>query len=132
MTTTQLSLFAAEPPLTPRPFQRRVDAAVSELTGPHFDGATYDPAADQQRLSTQLGRVWAALADGQWWTLAQLAQHVGGSEAGVSARLGDMRKSPKHGQPPAWWQGHTVERRRVAGVNGLWQYRLIRRAEVAA
>ena len=81
---------------------------------PHFDGATYEPAHDQARLSTQLGAVKALMGDGRWRTLTQIRAAVGGSEAGVSARLRDLRK-PRFG-------GYTVERQRVDG--GLYEYRM--------
>jgi hypothetical protein len=81
-----------------------------------FDGVTFDPALDGHRLTGQLARVYALMADGHWRTLRQIAAAAGGTEAAVSARLRDLRKS-KFG-------GHTVERRRVAGANGLWEYRV--------
>lgn len=84
---------------------------------PDFDGSTYDPAQDKDRLNGQLGRVHAALKPGAWLTLADLAAASGGSEASASARLRDLRK-PKFG-------GHTIERRRVAGASGLWEYRMV-------
>lgn len=80
-----------------------------------FGGTTYDPAQDGPRLSTQLKRVQAAMLDGEWHTLAELAARCGGSEAAISARIRDFRK-PKFG-------GHTVERQRVC--SGLWRYRLV-------
>lgn len=79
-----------------------------------FDGATYDAARDGERLAGQLRRVQALMADGQWRTLAQIAQAVGGSEAGVSARLRDLRK-PRFG-------GHVIEREYVR--DGQWMYRM--------
>lgn len=85
-----------------------------------FDGRTYDAAHDEKRLTTQLKGVLEELRAGGWRTLAQLAAAVGGSEAGVSARLRDLRKQ-KFGS-------HDIEGRRVAG--GLWEYRL-RRSDVA-
>lgn len=81
---------------------------------PHFDGHTYDPGKDHKRLTTQLGKVRAAMLDGAWHTLDELVARCGGTTASVSARLRDLRKK-KHG-------GHTVERRRVK--EGLWQYRV--------
>jgi hypothetical protein len=86
------------------------------------DGDTYDPALDKDRLNKQLGRVYVVLAEGGWFTLAQVAlysNHLrsdGGrdSEASVSARIRDLRKD-KFG-------GYRVDNRRVAG--GLWEYRL--------
>ncbi len=68
---------------------------------------------DRLRLRTQSERVLAALASGQWVTLAELARIARGSEAGVSARLRELRKL-----------GHVVDRERVAGGNGLHRYRL--------
>jgi len=79
-----------------------------------FDGRTFDPALDADRLGTQLGRVYACLSDGQWYTLEQLQAFCGGSEAGISARLRDLRK-PRFG-------GHVIDRERVNG--GLWRYRM--------
>jgi hypothetical protein len=79
-----------------------------------FDGITISPALDNARLSGLLSKVHAVLLDGQWHTLAELHERCGGSEAGISARLRDLRKE-KFG-------AHNVERERVAG--GLWQYRM--------
>jgi hypothetical protein len=92
--------------------EAEADAAV-----PQFDGDTYDPALDEDRLRTQLGRVFALMADGRWRTLAAVQTVAGGSEAACSARLRDLRK-PKFG-------GYTVEHRRC-GAGGLWEYRLVR------
>jgi len=85
-----------------------------------FDGATIEPR-DVPRLRGQLGRVYALMLDGKWHRLRDLAKDAKGSEAGVSARLRDLRKE-RHG-------GHTVERRRVEG--GLFEYRLILRVRCA-
>lgn len=84
-----------------------------------FDGVTYEPELDEARLTTQLQRVKAALLTGRWYTLAELAAVSGGSEAGVSARLRDLRK--------AKWGGYVIQRERVAG--GLFRYRLIEGCE---
>lgn len=78
-----------------------------------FDGPALE-AADHARLSGQLALVKALMADGQWRTLKEIADAVKGSEAGVSARLRDLRKIR--------FGNHNVERQRVAG--GLWQYRV--------
>lgn len=79
-----------------------------------FDGVTYEPDQDEARLASQLRRVFGVMSDSRWHTLAELAERTGGSEAGVSARLRDLRK-PRFGH----W---TVERERVDG--GLFMYRL--------
>lgn len=81
----------------------------------HFHGETFDPALDGPRLISQLEAVRALMIDGQWRTLPFIAGYVQGSEAGVSARLRDLRK-PQHGR-------YQVERRRVMG--GLYEYRVL-------
>ncbi len=79
-----------------------------------FDGKTYDPKRDHTRLDGQLGRVFRLMTDEKWRTLREIARHVGGSEAAVSARLRDLRKE-KYGSLE-------VERRHLD--KGLWEYRL--------
>jgi len=96
--------------------------------GPQFDGFTYRRELDQVRLTTLFRRVFWCLINGEWWTLAQLKTVCGGSEAGISARLRDLRK-PHFG-------GFTVHHRRRSGANGCWEYRLatglLRREQVEA
>ena len=80
-----------------------------------FDGPDVQPE-DVARLTGQLARVRLAMEGGVWRSLAELAEACGGSsEAGVSARLRDLRK-PRFG-------AHTVERRRR--TQGLWEYRVL-------
>lgn len=81
----------------------------------NFDGGTYEPEQDAARLTGQLHAVMALMKDGEFRTLRQIADQVNGSEAGVSARLRDLRK-PRFG-------GHTVNRQRVDG--GLFSYQLV-------
>lgn len=85
-----------------------------DLFAPKFDGKTYEEEHDRKRLEGQLERVRKVMLDRRWHTIPELAKLVGGSEAGVSARLRDLRK-PKFG-------GHEIERERVAG--GLFRYRM--------
>lgn len=94
--TTQLTLM----PLPPLPY--------------FANGETFDAALDAERLKGQHHRVYAVMRDGDWRSLADLADQTGYPEASISARLRDFRK-PRFGS-------HTVERRRVGG--GLFQYRL--------
>ena len=96
------------PPQITHPAQARAPIVTS------FDGRTYDPLFDQERLTTQLHLVWSFLQDGKWHTLHGLAHYTGGSEAGVSARLRDLRKA----RCGSW----IIERRRAS--DGLWYYRL--------
>jgi hypothetical protein len=63
------------------------------------------------------------MSDGVWRTLAEIKEAVGGSEAGISARLRDARR-PAVG-------GFIVERRRRgAPAAGLWEL-LQRKATIA-
>mgnify|MGYP003668554865 CR=1 FL=1 len=82
-----------------------------------FDGDTYSAEDDFRRLGTSLKRVEYLLTRprGRWWTLSQLSEETQSSEAGVSARVRDLRK-PKNGS-------HRVESRRRGG--GLWEYRIV-------
>lgn len=91
-----------------------------------FDGTTYEPTLDGERLGTQLARVFGIMCEArtsdQWLTLEQIARLILGrwgvkaSEASVSARLRDLRKE-RYG-------GHKVHRRRVKGADGLFEYQL--------
>lgn len=86
---------------------------------PHFDGETYEPSRDHERLAGLLGRVRALMADRQWRTLAQIQAIAGGTEASCSARLRDLRKQ-KFGS-------YEIERRYISA--GLWEYRLLGKAD---
>jgi len=84
----------------------------------YADGLTYSKEHDQDRLKSQLSRVRRLMRDGEWRTLTDIQQAVGGSEAGISARLRDLRKT-RHGS-------HAVEKKRVGDSrSGLHAYRLI-------
>lgn len=85
--------------------------------GQLFDGATFDYQKDYMRLNGQLARVYNWMSDGRWRTLGELKNLAGGTEAALSARLRDLRKRR--------FGGHTVNRRRRANSNGLWEYQLI-------
>lgn len=87
-----------------------------------FDGQTYDPQADQARLSRQLQGVKDALWSGQWMTFADIkATGVQGTESGISARIRDLRKER--------FGAFKVERRaRGDRETGLFEYQLCRPA----
>lgn len=96
-------------PVPSLPFEAPLD--------PPFDGKTYDPAMDHDRLKKQLGRVFVALSAGEWLTLAELEAQTGDPQASISARLRDLRKQ-KFG-------GYAIARRpRGARESGLFEYRL--------
>ena len=88
-------------------------AQVSDIE--RFDGETFNPPRDGHRLSCQLEGVRLLMADRRWRTLGDIAAAVNGSEAGVSARLRDLRKTR--------FGGYQVERRHVSA--GLWEYRVL-------
>lgn len=89
------------------------------FTHEEFDGRTYDPALDHDRLARQLGRVYSLMIDGRWRTLDEIARELDDPPASISARLRDLRK-PKFG-------GYEVERRRRGiEIKGLHEYRLLR------
>ncbi len=79
-----------------------------------FDGKTYEPERDFERLNGQLKRVFEFMRDGSWHTIPKIAECAGGSPQAVSARLRDLRKA-KYGR-------HTVERRYLS--DGLFEYRM--------
>lgn len=83
-----------------------------------FDGCTYSPGLDQDRLTSQMERVRDLMADGLWRSLTEIRSVTGGSEAGVSARLRDLRKGH-------WGHWRVERRRRGHAPQGLWEYRCL-------
>ena len=66
---------------------------LAESLAPHqysFGGNTFHVKRDGARLSHQLEKVRALLADGQWRTLREISDSVGAPEASVSARYRDL------------------------------------------
>lgn len=91
---------------------------------PRFDGETFDPALDADRLTRQLDTVRRLMADGVWRTLAEIHAASGVPEASASARLRDLRKA-RHG-------AYTVlRRRRDMPTRGIWEYRVLPTEEAA-
>jgi len=94
-------------------------------TGADFDGKTYEPELDKVRLTGQLKAVYRVMSDGKWYTLHDIQiralrnEWISGrvvkySEAGISARIRDLRKE-KFG-------GFEVQRKRNQGT---FYYRLV-------
>lgn len=81
---------------------------------PEFDGKTYKPERDRDRLAAQLGAVKSLMADGKWRSLDEIAGIVNAPPASVSARLRDLRK--------AKFGGLAVKRQYLR--DGVWQYRI--------
>ncbi len=82
---------------------------------PEFDGETYDPARDHDRLGRQMSAVRALMGDGEWRNLREIATLTGHPEASVSARLRDLRK-PSFG-------GYLVDREYVAQGEHIYRMR---------
>ena len=113
---TQMQLPETTVPTTDvKDFTRKLEE--DHIAEKAFDGKTYSAMNDFDRLSSSLEKVKYLLTRprGRWWTLQELVKRTGSSEAGVSARVRDLRKK-KNG-------AHRVESRRRDG--GLWEYRII-------
>ena len=87
----------------------------------HRGGKTFDVYRDLDRLNAQHKRVYWAMADNQWHTLAGISRITGDPEASISARLRDFRKKQF-----GW---HIVLRSHIE--HGLWEYRLYWNPNVA-
>ena len=86
----------------------------------HFDGRTYEPQLDRERLLTWLSKVqiFMLCKREEWLSPQQIMDGVGHHDwACISARLRDLRK-PKFG-------GYDIESKRAEG--GLYLYRLVGR-----
>jgi hypothetical protein len=95
-----------------------VAAAAQRQTEPEFDGPAYDPEADKDRLSSQLGRIYNLMRDHEWRTLDEIHERTGEPAASVSAQLRHLRK-PRFGS-------YRVERRhRGDPAHGLYEYRVL-------
>ena len=81
-----------------------------------FDGATYSPELDRERLATQFNIVFKLMEDGCWRTLSEIENITGFPQASISARLRDFRKDR--------FGGYIVNRRRKVD-SGLFEYKLM-------
>jgi len=79
-----------------------------------FDGVTYDHERDNARLTTQQERVFSIMSDGEWHTIRELTEEIGGSESSISTRIRCLRLKR--------FGGHRVEREYVS--NGVFRYKL--------
>ena len=98
------------------------------LTAPprrRFGGETYSPKHDDERLSGQLRRVYQVMADGEWYTLDQIAAATGDrSTASISARLRDLRKEE--------FGAYDIRRKRLGDPkNGLFAYACLGKQGIA-
>ena len=82
-----------------------------------FNGSDYVPEKDDVRLRGQIARVYELMKDGQWRTLAEIAEDTGDPPASISAQLRHLRKK-RFGE-------HTVNKRaRGEREAGLFEYQL--------
>jgi hypothetical protein len=89
-----------------------------------FTGATYEPKEDDERLSSQMLRVYFLMKDKTWRTLAEIHEVTGDPPASISAQLRHLRK-PKFGE-------YTVDKRhRGLRKNGLYEYCVLSPGSVA-
>lgn len=90
---------------------------MDQLTLP-FQGTTYVPSLDRERLGDQLIRVIDLMADGKWRSLREIAGATDDPEASISARLRDIRKL---------CGADAMESRRRPSVDarkGVWEYKV--------
>jgi len=88
-------------------------------TFPLFDGRSYEPTRDGDRLNTQLAAVRHVLSDGRWHTTTEISRALAaigifGTETSISSRVRDLRK--------AKFGAYDVQSRYVE--KGLWAYRM--------
>ena len=74
---------------------------------------------DRPRLTGQIKRVYACMADGAWRTLDEIHEATGDPQASISAQLRHLRKER--------FGAHVVEKRhRGDPAAGLYEYRVLR------
>lgn len=92
---------------------------IIKTSSPHFNGPDYQPSKDQRRLAGQILRVYAAMIDGRWRTLSEIADITGDPESSISAQLRHLRKTR--------FGSHIVNKqRRGIETLGLYEYQLIK------
>ncbi len=97
--------------------QQPTNTAPDLFSQPHFSGSDYVPRFDLKRLTGQALKIFTAMQDGTFRTLAEIAQITGYGESSISAQLRNFRKQS--------FGGHQVSKRpRGERVNGLWEYKL--------
>lgn len=84
----------------------------------NFNGPEYKTETDHKRLTKQHERVKAAMIDGHWRTLEEIAEATDDPVASISAQLRHLRKER--------FGSYLVERRsRGNRDRGLFEYRLL-------
>jgi len=82
-----------------------------------FNGPTYEPEHDEERLELQIARIKSLMLDHSWRTLREISNATDDPEASISAQLRHLRKSDRG--------SYVVEKRARGGrKHGLYEYRL--------
>jgi hypothetical protein len=87
-----------------------------QTLSPKFNGSDYVPKRDDARLTGQLGRVFSAIKDGRWRTVAEVSELTGDPQTSVSCQLRHLRK-PRFGS-------HNIIKRQREGTVALYEYAL--------
>src|SRR6185295_2358510 len=102
MSSVVYDLF--NPPPRPQP----------DFSKAQFNGASYAPKLDDQRLRGQIARVYEAMKDEQWRTLSEIEALTNDPPASISAQLRHLRKER--------FGGFKIEKRaRGKRENGLFE-----------
>ena len=88
----------------------------------HPRGFTFSPAHDEPRVTNLLERVYQIMRDRRFRTLEEIQAITGGSQAGISARLRDLRKGDATVNP--FGPHEMVRERKGDPKRGLFQYKL--------
>lgn len=111
------------PAYRPHAVTKTAATSVSDAelaNAPDFDGRTYNAKKDKKRLTKLLILVHNFMSDSKPHTLEEIRAHIGrGSEAGISARIRDLRKKQFGGMT-------VIRRRRGDPTRGLWEYVLVK------
>lgn len=84
-----------------------------------FDGTTYDPAFDKDRLQRQIGRIYSCMIDGKWRTFSEIQKITQDPEASISAQLRNLRKER--------FGAYVINRRpRGDRSDGLYEYQVLK------
>lgn len=88
------------------------------FTDATFNGPSYDPEFDDERLRKQIKRVFDCMKDGKFRTVRQISAITKDPENSIQAQLRHLRK--------ARFGGYTVNKQ-IKGErkDGLWEYQLL-------
>ncbi len=100
-----------------RDYETEIEGLRARLVGPgtpDFKGATYRRGVDGKRLGGQFERIWAIMRDGEYHTIAEVAEKTGDPAQSVGRQIRYIRSKPR---------GSHVLEREYRG-NGLYAFRV--------